>query len=1188
MSAPLIWPTKTYFYPIGNTPAVCLTQDLPPGQSADVLLLGCGDARNVLYTIYSDLPSSSGTRNFDVTCCDYQPAILARNILLYVLIVEGEPIDKIWDIYYHFFIDDASLAILVRYCEKLLTHTVSLDLWNSCRYGSWLKVLDSRTLAEIRSYWQSYVDFECENSDKDTTLRGQFDKLASGNRDDETYNYSCARCAGPLMAEAILTMSELYRKFWRSGTTFLDSRAVRLAQFINPTFVYSIDGEKLEPHHGTFPLQSFHLAHAFSPVGNVSSPMGSEARVVQTAKDEFSAWCARFRQVVGAGDQPRVVLRFYTGDALAFCHGLLYYRSTGESLAPVYSTPWCGSAVHLDGADATRCPRAFDVIDTSNLTDHLGLTNVLLACVPLFKKDIDSSAILYTETLLPSGEDASRSFLGRLGGDPQVMALIFGLIPRPLLTGFQSTSHSHELLLHIGLDKGQRQFHERVAWVDPVAGDASREAPSTVLLGAATTAHDLGVQIFDLYDRTLASEHNDLTALLRPRSQALINEVRSMEDIHYNRKTFVRLLQLVRVRVRVSDDKWRSAMNVFLEKALGDPRRLVGMNYIQELFFQLHAHDLYTTDNLRNNWMHCPGIRPVPKELFRGWSNVPPVVCVSLTVPRHAFRPFTEWRGEDPLGSPILSMQLDTGEGHSNAFACLHGVAGQLDFSSEPPTIRESKPFFAAQSFVFFCWIPAWLLTFPSTTIGLTIQSTPQMATKFLSQLGPMLILYTSPVVDKDSVRILRSLPGIPPERSRVLSLPLSGSVPTNPCTEINLSNGKIITLTGRIDVREEAARDALACKADVTTEKSGPCTVAVSMGSFKYSITYPLPINGEKSKLRIARKSGYIEVIVAPSGARTPGGYLDNPFPVIRGPQAWGLHGLNLDILPVLDARSPHLKWLQMHSIFQMSDRELSLHETRTGGSDMLMNMKDSIHSILVSFAGQDQIKDHPRVYGLHEPGRGGVHTLVFVENLRLDLAAFTVVADVAVLPLEHGLMSSIRPGIQALHNSRSIRIIVTRGVEAEAWRKLLPTTVERCRTWDHKKTCEYGVESSRLKIPISSVLGEPCICSCGRGVSLELFTNLEALPGWKLLRTYATRAALGPIFAVSYVEPVGSAVRDMMKSAEKLLETAHAREERCRKCGGPGKPMLLLCSRCKVAKYCSDSCQRADWKAHKKRCTG
>lgn len=55
MAHSVFWPKKIFFYPIGNTSAVCLTGELPPEQPADILLLGCGDVRNVLYTVYADL-----------------------------------------------------------------------------------------------------------------------------------------------------------------------------------------------------------------------------------------------------------------------------------------------------------------------------------------------------------------------------------------------------------------------------------------------------------------------------------------------------------------------------------------------------------------------------------------------------------------------------------------------------------------------------------------------------------------------------------------------------------------------------------------------------------------------------------------------------------------------------------------------------------------------------------------------------------------------------------------------------------------------------------------------------------------------------------------------------------------------------------------------------------------------------
>lgn len=54
MAHPLFWPGQYYFYPIGNTSAVSLTRDLPPEEPANILLLGCGDPRNVLYTIFCE------------------------------------------------------------------------------------------------------------------------------------------------------------------------------------------------------------------------------------------------------------------------------------------------------------------------------------------------------------------------------------------------------------------------------------------------------------------------------------------------------------------------------------------------------------------------------------------------------------------------------------------------------------------------------------------------------------------------------------------------------------------------------------------------------------------------------------------------------------------------------------------------------------------------------------------------------------------------------------------------------------------------------------------------------------------------------------------------------------------------------------------------------------------------------
>jgi len=43
-----------FFYAMGNSPAVNLADHLPHDEKADILLLGCGDARNILFTVFSE------------------------------------------------------------------------------------------------------------------------------------------------------------------------------------------------------------------------------------------------------------------------------------------------------------------------------------------------------------------------------------------------------------------------------------------------------------------------------------------------------------------------------------------------------------------------------------------------------------------------------------------------------------------------------------------------------------------------------------------------------------------------------------------------------------------------------------------------------------------------------------------------------------------------------------------------------------------------------------------------------------------------------------------------------------------------------------------------------------------------------------------------------------------------------
>lgn len=54
MAHPFLWFNRPFFYAIGNTPAISFTDNLSPEEDAEILSLGCGDVRNLIYTLFVD------------------------------------------------------------------------------------------------------------------------------------------------------------------------------------------------------------------------------------------------------------------------------------------------------------------------------------------------------------------------------------------------------------------------------------------------------------------------------------------------------------------------------------------------------------------------------------------------------------------------------------------------------------------------------------------------------------------------------------------------------------------------------------------------------------------------------------------------------------------------------------------------------------------------------------------------------------------------------------------------------------------------------------------------------------------------------------------------------------------------------------------------------------------------------
>ena len=224
----------------------------------------------------------------------------------------------------------------------------------------------------------------------------------------------------------------------------------------------------------------------------------------------------------------------------------------------------------------------------------------------------------------------------------------------------------------------------------------------------------------------------------------------------------------------------------------------------------------------------------------------------------------------------------------------------------------------------------------------------------------------------------------------------------------------------------------------------------------------------------------------------------------------------------------------------------------------------------------------------GLHNPtavGGIGVYTLIFVNDIRLDLASHTIVADACVIPLSKQNFYKLSP---ALNRITGHIVIATSDGETKLWKLLLPALAERCRTWKHLPTCEYLRQGIPAYMEDQKFEASP-LCSCGKGKDLGTFGTR---PEWKEFHSEATKIALSPLFSSSSIylpleeANVENANIGSSRSKSQASEASPSPTQ-CAYCRGPGQPSLLSCSVCKQTKYCSHTCQKSHWKTHKLHCS-
>ncbi|KAK4154968.1 hypothetical protein C8A00DRAFT_42357 [Chaetomidium leptoderma] len=919
-----------HFYPVGNTPAVCLTQGLPPEKRADILLLGCGDVRNIMFTLHCE-----GPRQIDITCCDSESTVIARNIILMTLILDdpdGQRNNDHWDIYYHVFLNRACHDLLLERIKKVHALAGSLETWRESEYGKLIRFCDKGTLTRVAEVWAFHISAATE---KQSWMKKTF-KAAIDSRKRMVGDTSCVmtgqRSATPTGILAAKDINDLYRHFWRHGSLHLDQAARSQATFANPMFV---------------------------------SPDTQLEDVVATARTEFSTWSGTFRERA----QENVILRFFIGDVFPFCHTLQHRHVTGSSRAAGW---YRGRHNTMDplvlieddyGTDGTA-PVSFNVIDTSNLLDHLGGLNLLGAVSPLL--DDDASSSLFTETLL-------------VGDHLPTISLLLGLFPVEYWTNTSPSSIGDEEI------EERTQHFSRVTWKRPPSSSGQRMDLLHINESAfASLLYQIHLDMFP-------GEHPASIAMAALNRQSL----RRLSLPTNTRASFAALL----------------SMDALLSRIESSSALVMGRNGIQELYLYMHLLGVHSVDTLEDFPGHRVrmGMEPTRGPGLPGWQDMPSSLCLTLKVPRPALREMTDLDpklvGTVPIQAVVQSSSGDLSS-WQNMFSAVQLGFGKLSTGGS----RFSNSF--ELNVKEDAQVPSWVLLLEPRTAITTLGDTDHVyiSKDLPNQTGTIVV----PSFAKDAftpndptdVDVKTTITAnIEPPARKIVSLTARLDLLSDALRSV-LRGGKPVHIN-----------PVSPCTVTLTIDKT----------ALDITFPLPVLANTLKTRIARASSYIELTATILPNPATHPSATFTCPvlFPpsssttTTTTPICWTTPRIHFPSLPTISlsnrTASNLQSFLPTHTGQMFTTREARIRtnplntSTQRPKERTRIAMKETLHHLFLQFPGfaggnnnnNSTERKNATIFALHNTSSpataaaAGINILIFVSSLRLDLARRTVVLD-------------------------------------------------------------------------------------------------------------------------------------------------------------------------------------------------
>lgn len=1045
----------------------------------------------------------------------------------------------------------------------------SLEKWKATPFASAVKLEDEATAASIKDYLTTAIlSYESKPDAREVIVPN----LNQTSQHGEVSRF--ATSASPLAQQARGDIWESTRGFFTTGA-FSESADGKL-----PNPLYVSNGGVLMPEN---PLMGFHLATSYTPLTELSPlrPELSDApdshRSLESAKVQFSEWTHALCEHLGSS----LTISLVVADPVAYCDAVQRLAS-GDKDAGAYRMQNSVEALHLSPSSV----KAFDTIEASNVTGNRIRTLLTLASAAPLLKDAPWSTI-FTEFNIWMGEMRENPLEDLLYAETRAVELLLGVGAAEVATNSSSSSIVDDVLLgiedNVPIGNQTSPIYYRLSWkhIHSLSGEASR-FPMSI------SAQHLVDLLIELDHKIFASEERHKEAI---RSRGT-SQLYCLSDLVPLIKAAARHVQFPITEVCVK----------FLDAVNKEPKRPGISEELHELTLQMHLRGLYSASYLADP------VSPDSRETKA--ASVPTVAAVSVVVKDYS--PLESFFGADQVEHRAISFEAHVvhSKGKAEIFRDLQFIsAGEVEVTGPPNlsgfqerAIRVKSPRGedGERLVVLSFWVPIALLVNEDVEFRLIGQPYPLVEGVYgitvcrgtlvdeLASDEPQFII--TPSMPSPSGKSITFKPDAP-----VKGVAYDVQTPGRPddCqgpVAINYSAAdKATTLVARQNLRSEHGRKLLADKVPIAIKQSGPFSLNVVFvkdeDALIYTLHYPAPVTTVGIKSRVARTTGYIEVI-APFSAYENNPELSNSiFPSTLStnglPVPVNLPNLNLNNLPALDlANEAAAKWIITLTSFQFSskerlDRAGANEETGMTQSNRV-NFKESLFSMFMTATGLQG--GQTGLFVLNQPGGQGVHMVLLVSAVRLDCSSNSVVLDAAVIPLTAEILKDkeMEDFLLLLRTLEICSLDVDEG-ELEVWKSVLPAMSERCRTWEHLPSCEYKEPGAAA--PLSLKPGGPVLCGCGKG---RLPENFVGIPGWDAASKHAVRVAISPAFACPLVERTVDFAAVM--PAEKEVPKCHV-------CGKKEEDLqdgeqLRRCTGCLGVLYCSGACQKKDWKKHRFEC--